>query len=124
MVIWITGKASSGKTTYANRLKKLIEIKDNKVLVLDGDDVRQYFKSGFTDKDREEHILRIAAFAAVAEKQGFIVIVALISPKKEYRVKARKLFDESILIYIPGGYLWEGTTYEEPDYEEIISTGK
>jgi len=124
MVIWITGRASSGKTTYANRLKKLIENTNKKILILDGDDVRKYFKSGFTDQDREEHILRIASFAAIAEKQGFIVIVALISPKKEWRVKARKLFDKSVLIYMPGGYLWDNTEYEEPDHEEIISFGK
>jgi len=124
MVIWITGRASSGKTTYANRLKKLIENTNKKILILDGDDVRKYFKSGFTDQDREEHILRIASFAAIAEKQGFIVIVALISPKKEWRVKARKLFDRSILVYMPGGYLWNNTEYEEPDREEIMSFGK
>jgi adenylylsulfate kinase len=121
MVYWITGKASSGKTLYARRLKEQFEKLGEKVLLLDGDEVRQYFETGYTDEERREHILRIAAFASIAEDQGFLVIVALVSPKKEWRMDARKMFKHSMLIYVPGGCLWSGTTYEEPDHEEIIS---
>lgn len=126
MVYWITGRASAGKTVYAHRLKKHLEAKDVKVLVLDGDEVRQYFPSkheAFSDEDREENIMRIARFAAIAEKQGITVIVAVISPKKEWRMKARKMFNESMVIYMPGGKLWEGTDYEDPDHEEMMCGG-
>lgn len=126
MVYWITGKASAGKTVYAHRLKRNLEVSGKNVLILDGDVVRQYFPSkheAFSDQDREENIMRIARFAAIAEKQNITVIVAVISPKKEWRMKARKLFDESILIYMPGGMLWEGTDYEEPDHEEMMCGG-
>lgn len=124
MVYWITGKASAGKTVYANRLRRQLEKYGEPVLVLDGDNVRQYFPTGYDDKEREEHIMRIAKIAAIAESQGIVVIVALICPKKEWRMKARKLLNESLLIYLPGGILWEGTEYEEPDSEEIMCGGQ
>lgn len=124
MIYWITGRSSAGKTVYAKRLKKQFEVLNAKVLLLDGDDVRDKFNNQeYTDEARLQHIMSIARFAVIAESQGFIVIISLISPKKEWRMKARKLFDKSMLIYIPGGVLWEGTEYEEPDHEEMMVEG-
>lgn len=123
MVYWITGRSSSGKTVYAYRLKKQLEALGQKVLLLDSDEVRAKFETGFDDKDRESHILRVAKFAALAEEQGFVVIVAIISPKKEWRMKARKLLKESMLIYMPAGFMWDNTSYEEPDHEEMMCGG-
>jgi len=124
MIYWITGKSSSGKTVYAKRLKKQFEALGAKVLLLDGDDVRDKFSNQeYDDESRLNHIMTIARFGLVAESQGFIVIIALISPKKEWRMKARKLFDKSMLIYMPGGSLWSGTEYDEPDHEEMMVEG-
>lgn len=124
MVYWLTGRASSGKTVYAKRLKRQFERYGAKVLLLDGDEVRDQFRNKeFDDESRRNHIMTIARFAAIAEKQGFIVIIALISPRKIWRMEARKLFDNSMLIYLPGGVLWEGTDYEEPDHEEMMVKG-
>ncbi|MCF8019805.1 MAG: adenylyl-sulfate kinase [Vallitaleaceae bacterium] len=124
MVYWITGRSSSGKTVYAKRLKRFLEEAGIKVLLLDGDEVRDQFTDNeYTDESRLQHIMKIAFFASIAERQGLVVIIALISPKKEWRMKARKLFEKSMLIYMPGGYLWEGTDYEEPDHEEMMCEG-
>ena len=121
MVYWITGRAKSGKSSYAEILKRELEKLGGKVLLLDGDDVRITFEDhSYNDDDRFSHIMKIAKFAKIAESQGFIVIIALVSPRKKWRVEARKLFQESILFYIPGGDLWEGTEFEEPDWEEIF----
>jgi adenylylsulfate kinase-like enzyme len=123
MIYWITGRSSSGKSVYSKRLKRHLESLGDKVLILDGDVVRSYFPTGYSDEEREDNIMRIAKIAAIAEEQGFTVIVAVISPTKKIRMKARKLFNESILIYMPGGFLWEGTEYEEPDHEEMMCGG-
>ena len=119
MIIWITGRKGSYKTTTANVLASKYRKEGQAVLVLDGDNVRDHFPCGFTDEDRRENIMRIAHIAAIAEKQNIIVICALISPRKRWRQEARKLFKESRLIYLDGGTLWKGTTYEEPDEEEL-----
>jgi hypothetical protein len=115
MVYWITGKAKAGKTTFAKVLASHVR---QKPVILDGDDVRLFFKCGFSDNERYEHIMRIARIGALLEKQSFIIIVALVSPKKVWRQEARSLFRTSKLIFIPGGELWPGTEYEEPDSDE------
>jgi len=124
LVYWFTGKSSSGKTVYAKRLKRQLEALGQTVLFLDGDEVRDIFTNdSYEDSAREIHIMRIAGFAAIAERQGITVIIALVSPKKKWRMKARKMFEKSMLIYMPGGFLWEGTEYEEPDHEEMMCEG-
>jgi len=124
MVIWITGKRSSGKTTYGKRLKDFLEKLGGKVLLLDGDEIRDLTDNDdFSDEARERHILTTARFAALAEKQGFIIIICLVSPKKKWRMEARKLFDKSIVIPLPNGELWEGTDYEDVGIEETMFYG-
>ena len=120
MIYWITGRKNSGKTTKAYQLAlELITKKGDSIFILDGDQVREKMPTGFSDQERHDHIMRIAGFASLAEEQGHTVIIALISPKKEWRQKAREMFRESRLIYVEGGELWEGTEYEEPDEEEL-----
>lgn len=115
MVIWITGKANSGKTTMAKRLAKTVE----RPVILDGDEMRKIFPAGFKAQDREDNVMHLAKFAALLERQGLTPLVACVSPTKELRQKARQLFESSCLIYMPGGTLWPGTEYEEPDSDEL-----
>jgi len=115
MVIWITGKASSGKTTMAKRLAKTL----THPVILDGDEMRKIFPTGFEPADREANVMHLAKFAALLERQGFTPLVACVSPTKELRQKARQLFESSCLIYMPGGTLWEGSQYEEPTENEL-----
>jgi adenylylsulfate kinase-like enzyme len=115
MVIWITGKGQSGKTTTAEKLASVI----NRAVVLDAHYFRRYFGGDFTDAGRRENVLRLARVAAILELQEFVPIVCCVSPTKELRDEARKMFKQSTMIYVPGGVLWEGTTYEEPDRSEI-----
>lgn len=119
MLYWITGKAKAGKTTYAYRLAAELKERGESPVVLDGDEIRAIYATGFSDEDRERHIICIAKLAKRLEGQGLTPIVALISPLKVWRQQARALFSESVLIYIPGGTLWPNTTYEEPDQEEL-----
>jgi len=109
MVYWITGRAESGKTTLAHRIAKQIN-----GVVIDGDDVRNVYPTGYTDKERYEHIIMMAKFARIVELQGKIAIVACVSPKRSWRKDAQAIFDECIEICMPFGSLWEGTVFEEP----------
>ena len=116
MVIWITGKAGSGKTTTAKSLASVI----NKAVIIDAYEFRRQFADGdFTDEGRRNSILRIARVGAILEDQGFVPIIVCVSPTKSVRNEARQLFKESMIIYVPGGNLWKGTSYEEPDSIEI-----
>jgi len=119
MVYWITGKKNAGKTPTAYKLATELLQGGERVIIFDGDNVRNYFETGFSDEDRYNHIMRIARFSALLEDQGFTIIIALVSPKKAWRQEARSLFKKSKLIYVDGGYLWPGTSYEIPDEEEL-----
>lgn len=121
MVLWITGKAGAGKTTLAHQLANLIP----GAMVLDGDDIRK--KTGnldFSDEGRRRNIIGIASTASILEDHGIIPIVACVSPTRKFRDEARSIFKKSILIYVPGGTLWAGTTYEIPGSEEMTGIVK
>ena len=108
MVFWITGRKSSGKTTLAYRIAKQID-----GIVVDGDHIRKYFPTGFSDEERYDNIMRIAKLAKIIEDQGKIAVVACVSPKLEWRKEAQAMFNECIEIEMPFGTLWEDTEYEE-----------
>ena len=119
MVYWITGRKGAGKTTLAMKLAKKLKARGKSVLILDGDDVRERISDpGYSDAARWKHIDLVSRIAALAESQGIIVIVAMVSPRAIWRIAARKKFKESRLIYLPGGELWPGTIYEEPSKNE------
>lgn len=111
MVIWITGKKGAGKTSLAYALKR----NRKNAVVLDGDEIRAIYPADYSDRGRWKNIIRIGKLAGLLERQGFTVIVALVSPKGKWRDEARIYCRKSILIYATGGILWSGTTYEEPD---------
>jgi len=115
MVIWVTGKGYAGKTTTGEKLASIIP----NSLLIDAYDYRRYFGGDFTDDGRRKNVLRMAKVAAIHEKQGKVPIVCCVSPTKALREEARRMFKESVLICVPGGKLWEGTEYEEPDRSEI-----
>lgn len=108
MVYWITGRANSGKTSLAYRIAKQIN-----GIVVDADVVREVYPTGFTEEERYENVMRIARIAKVLELSGYEVVVACISPRKEWRQKAQSMFDNCLEIMLPFGELWEGTYYEE-----------
>jgi adenylylsulfate kinase-like enzyme len=119
MVYLITGKKGAGKTEYARRLGKEIEEEGFSVCFLDGDDFRDITgNNDFSDAGRIKNLTEASIIAAEKEKLGNIVILSFIAPKREWRDQMRNRWEASRVIYIPGGTLWEGTSYEKPaDYE-------
>jgi len=109
MLYWITGRRHSGKTTLAKKLAAQIA----KGVVLDGDEYRSYFPAGYTDGERQRNQEGLTAFAHILEDQGFVPIIACVSPDKLFREALQSEFDECIEIQLPFGELWPGTTYEE-----------
>jgi adenylylsulfate kinase len=92
-VIWLTGLSGSGKSTIANHLEKELNNLGKHTYLLDGDNVRKGLCSdlGFSDKDRNENIRRIAEVANLFSDAGLIVITAFISPFISDRAIARKI---------------------------------
>ena len=103
-VIWLTGISGAGKSTIANALDKKLHAMGKHTYVLDGDNVRNGLCKdlGFTDKDRQENIRRVAEVVRLMVDAGLIVITAFISPFREDRQMARDLFkdDEFIEMFV------------------------
>lgn len=106
---WLTGRKGSGKTTLAHKLAAQIPM----AIVLDADHFRRYLDFGYTPEGRVQNQTALAAFGRMLEDQGFVPIIACVSPVKEVRQCLQKQFREVIEIQMPFGTLWEGTTYEE-----------
>lgn len=125
MVILITGKAGSGKTTYGERLVHELLSDGIEAVFLDSDQVRPRPRNmeEFNHPDRRNHLLNLADMARDQEEQGRVVIVAAIAPLRSKREIMRSRWKKSRLVFMPGGTMWPGTVYERPSEEEFISNG-
>ena len=82
--IWFTGLSGSGKSTIAVALEKALYKDGILSYRLDGDNVRMGINKnlGFSEKDRQENIRRIAQLSKLLSLNGIIVIVSAITPKE------------------------------------------
>ncbi|HEY5341631.1 MAG TPA: adenylyl-sulfate kinase, partial [Candidatus Aquilonibacter sp.] len=96
-VFWLTGLPSSGKSTVAMAVQRMLFERGRHVYVLDGDTLRTGLNVdlGFTDDDRAENVRRTAAVAGVFADAGFVVICALISPFRADRELARSAYPQA-----------------------------
>lgn len=100
-VLWLTGLSGSGKSTLANRIYKNLCENGLQVERLDGDALRTIFPStGFSRKDRDEHIQRVGYLASRLEHHGIIVVASFISPYRQARSFVRDLCTNFIEVYV------------------------
>ena len=92
-VLWLTGLSGCGKSTIARELEKKLYQKNILCYVLDGDNIRHGLNSdlGFSKKDRQENIRRVAHVAKLMYESAITVIVCFISPYQKEREYAREL---------------------------------
>jgi pyruvate kinase len=98
-VLWFTGLSGSGKTTLAEGLKEILEKKNMKVLILDGDIIRKdlHKQLGFTPDDIKENN-RLISEICLKEKGNYdFILVPIISPFQESRENARKRIGEGFV---------------------------
>jgi len=102
LCIWFTGLPCSGKTTLAKALEKFLLSEGFKTKLYDGDEVRKSISRdlGFSKEDRIENIKRVAILALEDVKQGYIVLVALVSPYREIRESVKKMFGKDKFIEV------------------------
>jgi adenylyl-sulfate kinase len=100
--IWLTGLPSAGKTTIAKALTPKLKAMGWNVELLDGDEIRTGLSAdlGFDRKAREMHASRVTFVAKILSRNGVIPIVALISPYRTSRAKARNDIGAFIEVYV------------------------
>lgn len=90
-VLWLTGLSGAGKTTLAGRLMPALRVRELRVEVLDGDEVRTNLSKGlgFSKEDRDTNIRRIGYVSRLLARNGVAAISAAISPYREVREEVR-----------------------------------
>ena len=95
MILNLFGQPESGKTTLARSIKRLFA--HERVLIIDGDELRKATDNeNYTVVGRKKNLRLAYNLAILFEKQGYIVILALVSPYPEVR---QKLTEKSKEIY-------------------------
>ncbi|KAI7574293.1 Adenylyl-sulfate, partial [Hortaea werneckii] len=91
--VWFTGLSASGKSTIATALEQHLLHLGLATYRLDGDNIRFGLNKdlGFSPKDREENIRRIAEVAKLFADSTTIALTSFISPYKADRQIARDL---------------------------------
>ncbi len=100
-VLWFTGLSGSGKSTISESVFGILKKRDYEVEHSDGDAIREIFpKTGFSRKERNEHVKRVGYLASRLQTHGVFVIGSFISPYREARDFVRNLCDDFTEIYI------------------------
>ncbi|OAA61150.1 Adenylylsulfate kinase [Niveomyces insectorum RCEF 264] len=95
--IWFTGLSASGKSTVATALEQHLLHLGLAAYRLDGDNVRFGLNKdlGFSEKDRNENIRRIAEVAKLFADSSTVAITSFISPYRADRQVARELHTQA-----------------------------
>jgi bifunctional enzyme CysN/CysC len=95
-VVWLTGLPGSGKSTIANAVERRLVALGRQTMLLDGDNLRQGLNAdlGFDAASRTENVRRVGEVAKLMADAGLIVLVALVSPFRADRARARSLMPE------------------------------
>jgi adenylyl-sulfate kinase len=100
--LWMTGLPSAGKTTIGRVLVARLKALGWHAELLDGDEIRRGLSAdlGFDRVSREAHAGRVAFVAKLLARNGAIPIVALISPYRSSRAKARAEIGRFVEVYV------------------------
>jgi adenylylsulfate kinase len=100
-VIFLTGLSGSGKTTIAHAVQQMLKVSGINPVVLDGDEIRDALRfTGFDEESRKKNNLNIGRLASLFERQGNVVIVALIAPYSDIRACIRKMCKRFVEVYV------------------------
>lgn len=100
--LWLTGLPSAGKTTIGKVLVQRLTERGWFAELLDGDEIRKGLSAdlGFDRVSREAHAGRVAFVAKLLARNGAVPIVALISPYRTSRARARETIGRFVEVYV------------------------
>jgi adenylylsulfate kinase len=102
VVVWFTGRPSSGKSTLAAELQRRLEADGRGAVLLDSDDVRAVFRPavGYGDEERSAFYATLAGLAALIARQGHVVLVPATAHRRTFRMEARSMAPRFVEVYV------------------------
>ena len=96
-IAWFTGLSGSGKSAIADRVAEILRNQARRVRIIDGDEVRAtaHRHLGFSPEDIRENNRLVALLCQESLAQFDIILVPIISPFRDSREAARRLFGEA-----------------------------
>jgi adenylylsulfate kinase-like enzyme len=106
VLFWITGFSGSGKSSLGKGIKKDIEKKFGKTILIHGDNIRKIFKLKNYEKNKRLEIgYMYVDLIKLLIKQKINVIFTVVGLFKKLRNKNQKVFKNYIEIYIQANIL-------------------
>lgn len=102
VVVWFTGRPSSGKSTLAAELARRLADDERGAVLLDSDEVRAVFHPtvGYGDRERSDFYATLTGLAALIARQGHVVLVPATAHRRAFRMEARSMAPRFIEVYV------------------------
>lgn len=102
IVVWVTGRPASGKSTLGRRLAALLRAEGFPCALLDGDLVREALgtPAGRGPGERDAFYESLARLAALLARQGLTVIVPATAHRRAHRERARALAPRYLEVHV------------------------
>ena len=102
LTVWFTGLSAAGKSTLCHAVEGNLRALGHRVRILDSETLRRTMNRdlGFGRADRDENVARLASLARDLVQQGFVVLVAAISPYRLARDRARACTGGFLEVYV------------------------
>jgi adenylylsulfate kinase len=100
--IWLTGLPSSGKTTLAHALSRLLSERGVAVQVLDSDDLRRRLTPNptYSSEERDWFYNVVTFLAGLLTDNGINVLIAATASRRAYRQAARARIGRFAEVYV------------------------
>jgi len=92
LVLWVTGRPGSGKTTLIKNLYEQLVSGDHKVEILDEDEVHHFFNRDYrhSPEDYRRQITGLIWVCKLLSRNGVTALCSTTSPQEEYRQMVRE----------------------------------
>lgn len=100
-LFWVTGLSGAGKTTISTLLYQYLRKKEDNIVLIDGDKIREvYQNSDYSEEGREKISYTNMRLCKMLTDQGIDVIIAVIGMRDAYREWNRKNIASYFEIYL------------------------
>lgn len=100
-LFWVTGLSGAGKTTIGTLLYQYLKSKENNIVFIDGDKIREVYQNNdYSEEGREKISYINMRLCKLLTDQGVDVIIAVIGMRDAYREWNRKYIENYFEIYL------------------------